>query len=232
VPHFSLVLDRTHRRAIRRVFPPRFLGKVYGPRPGALCLRTLIRTLLPGPDISRRAGEVMPRSARQALKSACTAMTHRLQDFVTHRDARWTEQQIAAPRALRAGVWRTAAGARAAGWQMNEAAFVFEERGPEVTARIPRGLPVSPQVAGRGHCPQWPTTLPTLDELIASTGVTGPECRSGTARAAPLNYGMACFHATRGSLRVCGCLPVFERLLTAGARRVMKSFSMATQRAR
>src|SRR5277367_6871737 len=63
---FSLGPDHTGR-AIRRVFRPGFLGKVsrtsviehYG-------LRTLMYgTLLPGPDISRRAGEVM-RSIRAA----------------------------------------------------------------------------------------------------------------------------------------------------------------------
>jgi len=93
---FSLGPDHTGR-AIRRVFRPGFIGKVsrtsvlehYG-------LRTLLYgTLLPGPDIGRRAGGQM-RAARDAgFEVGVHCYDHvAWQDFVAQRDAAWTERQM------------------------------------------------------------------------------------------------------------------------------------------
>ncbi len=62
----------------------------------------------------------------------------------------------------------------AAGWQMNPAALVLEEELGFRCASDTRGTaPFVPLLQGRrSACPQLPTTLPTLDELIGVDAVT------------------------------------------------------------
>jgi len=167
---FSLGPDHTGR-ALRRAFRPGFFSKVartsvlehYG-------LRTLLYgTLLPGPDIGRRCASVMRATRDAGFEVGIHCWDHvRWQDFVAARDAEWTEREMerAAARFFevfgeRPGTWG------AAGWQMNRHAAWYEER----------HFPYASDTRGRGPfqpiwdgvaigCPQLPTTLPTLDELI------------------------------------------------------------------
>ncbi len=183
---FSLGPDHTGR-ALRRVFRRGmfdFASKVsrtsvlehYG-------LRTLLYgTLLPGPDIGRRAGDVM-RSVRDAgYEVGVHCFDHTTwQDFVTRRGEAWTRDQM-----LRAvHRFREVFGVKpqvhgAAGWQMNESALELEEEMGFLYASDTRGetpfvpllSPPSPQPQRRSACPQLPTTLPTLDELIGVDGTT------------------------------------------------------------
>jgi undecaprenyl phosphate-alpha-L-ara4FN deformylase len=232
---FSLGPDHTGR-AIRRVFRPGFLGKVsrtsvlehYG-------LRTLMYgTLLPGPDISRRAGEVM-RSIRAAgfeVGVHCYDHTD-WQDYVTHKDARWTEQQMRRASERFEQVFGERPQVHgAAGWQMNEAAFDFEERSGLSYASDTRGVyPFRPKIAGRvSSCPQLPTTLPTLDELIGIDGINAQNVdRVLLARTAELREGhVFTLHAELEGMRL---LPVFERLLSGWRAQGYELVAMATQRA-
>jgi len=174
---FSLGPDHTGR-AIRRVFRPGFLGKVsrtsvlehYG-------LRTLMYgTLLPGPDISRRAGAEM-RAVRDAgFEVGVHCYDHiAWQDFVTVRDAAWTGRQMRLGVERFQGVFGMAPRVHgAAGWQMNDAALQLEEQAGFGYASDTRGVgPFVPLIAGRrSRVPQLPTTLPTLDELIGLDGQT------------------------------------------------------------
>jgi peptidoglycan/xylan/chitin deacetylase (PgdA/CDA1 family) len=174
---FSVGPDHTGR-AIRRVFRKGFIGKVsrtsvlehYG-------LRTLLYgTLLPGPDIGRRAGAQM-RAARDAgFEVGVHCYDHvAWQDFVARRDAAWTERQMRLALERFEAVFAAAPRVHgAAGWQMNEAALALEEQLGFVYASDTRGTaPFVPLIAGRrGRVPQLPTTLPTLDELIGLDGVT------------------------------------------------------------
>ncbi|TMG81576.1 MAG: 4-deoxy-4-formamido-L-arabinose-phosphoundecaprenol deformylase, partial [Betaproteobacteria bacterium] len=93
---FSLGPDHTGR-ALRRIFRPGFFAKVnrtsvlehYG-------VRTLLYgTLLPGPDIGRRAADAM-RTVRDAgFEVGVHCWDHvRWQDFVAARDAAWTEREM------------------------------------------------------------------------------------------------------------------------------------------
>jgi undecaprenyl phosphate-alpha-L-ara4FN deformylase len=170
---FSLGPDHTGR-AIRRIFRPGFFGKVqrtsvlqhYG-------LTTLLYgTLLPGPDIGRRAADVM-RSVRAAgHEVGVHCFDHVLwQDFVTRRDAAWTRAQLRAAIERFAEVFGEPPSVHgAAGWQLNEAALVAEEEMGFLYASDTRGTgPFVPLLgARRSRCPQLPTTLPTLDELIGT----------------------------------------------------------------
>ena len=171
---FSLGPDHTGR-AIRRIFRPGFFAKVkrtsvlqhYG-------LRTLLYgTLLAGPDIGRRcAGEM--RAVRDA---GCEVGVHcwdhvRWQDHVAREPADWTEREM--EKAFRRfkevfgfECWTHGA----AGWQMNRHAAWFEERHCTYASDTRGREPFLPLWDGVAiGCPQLPTTLPTLDELLGVEG--------------------------------------------------------------
>ena len=166
---FSLGPDHTGR-ALRRIFRPGFFAKVnrtsvlehYG-------VRTLLYgTLLPGPDIGRRAADAM-RTVRDAgFEVGVHCWDHvRWQDFVAARDAAWTEREMDLACARFTEVFGVAPRTwGAAGWQTNVHAARYQQRFDY--ASDTRGLrPFQPVWHGRPlGCPQVPTTLPTLDELI------------------------------------------------------------------
>ena len=167
---FSLGPDHTGR-AMRRVFRPGFFSKVkrtsvvrhYG------VATLLYGTLLPGPDIGRRGADVM-RAVRDAdFEVGVHCWDHvRWQDSVTRRDADWTEREM--ERACRrfADVFQMQPGTwGAAGWQLNRHAAWYEERHFAYASDTRGSGPFRPLWDGVAiGCPQLPTTLPTLDELI------------------------------------------------------------------
>jgi peptidoglycan/xylan/chitin deacetylase (PgdA/CDA1 family) len=174
---FSLGPDRTGR-AIRRVFRKGFVGKVrrtsvvrhYG-------LRTLLYgTLLPGPDIARRAAGVLRRVRGEGHETGIHCFDHvGWQDHVASAGAEWTRREMQRACERYVDVFKeppTTHGA--AGWQMNVHAlrltqslgFEYCSDGRGRSAHLPvwRGELI--------RCPQFPTTLPTLDELIGTDGIT------------------------------------------------------------
>ncbi len=174
---FSLGPDHTGR-ALARVFRPGFLAKVrrtsvarhYG-------LKTLLYgTLLPGPDISRRGAAVMRDCAAAGHEVGVHCHDHiRWQDQVARRGADWTRRELE----LACDAYRRVFGQAprvhgAAGWQINAHALALEERLGFQYASDTRGTgPFFPLLDGvRPACPQLPTTLPTLDELIGRDGIT------------------------------------------------------------
>ncbi|MHB1544005.1 MAG: polysaccharide deacetylase family protein [Gammaproteobacteria bacterium] len=173
---FSVGPDHTGR-ALRRVFRRGFLGKVrrtsivqnYG-------LGTLLYgTLLPGPPIGRRAGEILRETRAQGFEVGLHAYDHvRWQDFVGQRGERWTRHEFEQG----ADAFQSVFGMRpetagAAGWQMNAHAFLAEEEAGLRYASDCRGSgPFYPMIGGRVfRCLQLPSTLPTLDELIGRHGI-------------------------------------------------------------
>lgn len=174
---FSVGPDHTGR-AIRRVFRPGFIAKVN--RTSVLShygLRTLLYgTLLPGPHIGRRAGTVMRQVRDAGFEVGVHCHDHiRWQDFVTQRDAAWTEREMQRAVTEFRAVFGTAPRTHgAAGWQMNDAAFKMEEQLGMDYASDTRGeSPFIPLIAGQPlGCAQLPTTLPTLDELLGIDGIT------------------------------------------------------------
>jgi undecaprenyl phosphate-alpha-L-ara4FN deformylase len=172
---FSLGPDHTGR-AIGRAFRPGFLSKVkrtsvlkhYG-------LKTVLYgTLLPGPDIGRKCAAQM-RAARDAgFEVGIHCWDHvRWQDRVALEDADWTEREM--QRAFerfervfneRPPTWG------AAGWQTNRHASWVEENSFAYASDTRGHHPFQPTWQGVAiGCPQLPTTLPTLDELIGLEGV-------------------------------------------------------------
>ena len=174
---FSLGPDHTGR-AIKRFFRPGFLGKVsrtsvvehYG-------VKTLLYgTLLLGPDIGRSCADIM-RSVREAgFEVGIHCYDHiRWQDHVAGEDAEWTrrELQLAVDRFTQ--IFGEAPKAHAAaGWQMNRHALRLMQRlGFDYSSDTRGTHPFIPTVnAEIVACPQLPTTLPTLDEIMNRDGIT------------------------------------------------------------
>jgi undecaprenyl phosphate-alpha-L-ara4FN deformylase len=173
---FSLGPDHTGR-AIKRVFRKGFLRKVrrtsvvshYG-------IGTLMYgTLLPGPDIGARCAEVMRDVQSQGFEVGIHTYDHvRWQDHVTQQDAPWTRREIERARARFKDIFGADARVHgAAGWQMNRHAYRLTQLLGFGYCSDTRGThPFVPVYQAEViACPQLPTTLPTLDELIGIDGI-------------------------------------------------------------
>jgi hypothetical protein len=168
---FSLGRDHTGR-AIKRAFRPGFMKKVS--RTSVLShygLKTLLYgTLLPGPDIGRGCADIM-RGVRDAgFEVGIHCWDHvKWQDGVVGADMAWTEREMKLACNQFANVFRDQAKVHgSAGWQMNRHALRMTQRLGFSYASDSRGThPFMPVWdAEVVQCPQLPTTLPTLDELI------------------------------------------------------------------
>jgi undecaprenyl phosphate-alpha-L-ara4FN deformylase len=200
---FSLGPDHTGR-AIKRAFRRGFVSKVS--RTSVLShygLRTLLYgTLLPGPDIGRRCAEVM-RSVRDAgFEVGIHSWDHvKWQDGVGGADARWTERQMRLARERFEEVLGEPARAHgAAGWQMNLHALRLTQRlGFDYCSDTRGTCPFVPVWRAEiVACPQLPTTLPTLDELIGTNGLTSKNVAEhllGLTRKAPASGHVYTLHA-------------------------------------
>ncbi len=214
---FSLGPDHTGR-AIRRVFRPGFLKKVsrtsvvehYGVR------QLLYGTLLPGPDIGQRCAPIMRRVAEDGFEVGIHTWDHiRWQDHVQNQDAAWTqrEMQQAVDRfsEVFGGPPKTHG---AAGWQMNAHAYRLEvAHGFDYCSDTRGAAPFLPVVDGaKLTCPQLPTTLPTLDELIGVEGMDADACADYLLRltAGARSSHVYTLHAELEGMKLA---TAFERLL-------------------
>jgi peptidoglycan/xylan/chitin deacetylase (PgdA/CDA1 family) len=229
---FSLGPDNTGR-AIRRVFRPGFMAKVsrtsvlehYG-------LKTLLYgTLLPAPDISARAADAM-RAARDAgFETGVHCHDHILwQDFVAKQDEDWTRRQMQLANERYGEVFGSPPRVHgAAGWQMNDAAFALEHEFGFLCASDTRGArPFMPVVGGREtRCPQLPTTLPTLDELIGSDGLDVASVHDAllSRTVAPREGHVFTLHAELEGLKLLG---VLERLMAGWREQGYELVSLGT----
>jgi len=174
---FSLGPDHTGR-AIKRVFRPGFIGKVsrtsvvehYG-------IKTLLYgTLLPGPDIGRNCADIM-RGVRDAgFEVGIHCYDHiRWQDHVAGQGAEWTRREMQRAVDRYTEIFGEAPQAHAAaGWQMNRHALrLMQYFGFKYSSDTRGTHPFMPTFnAEIVACPQLPTTLPTLDEIMNRDGIT------------------------------------------------------------
>ena len=214
---FSLGPDHTGR-AIRRAMRPGFMRKVgrtsvvshYG-------LRTLLYgTLLPGPDIGKRCADTLRRVRDEGFEAGIHTWDHvKWQDGVEHADAKWTEWQMAlAAQRFREVFGEPAAVHGAAGWKMNVHAFRRTQSLGFRYASDTRGThPFIPVIRAEiVACPQFPTTLPTLDEMIGLDGVTEANVAGRVLErtAAGRRDHVFTLHAELEGMKVA---PVLDRLL-------------------
>jgi undecaprenyl phosphate-alpha-L-ara4FN deformylase len=215
---FSLGPDHTGR-ALRRIFRPGFFAKVrrtsvashYG-------LKTLLYgTLLPGPDISRRAAEVMRSAADAGHEIGVHCYDHiKWQDYVALRDEAWTQIEMErATEAFHRIFGRLPKVHGAAGWQINPHVLALEERlGFEYASDTRGKTAFFPVLQGvRSACPQIPTTLPTLDELIGRDGITAENLHELVFADSQYLLPNGHVYTLHAELEGMKLLPVMEKLL-------------------
>lgn len=229
---FSLGPDHTGR-AVRRALRPGFMKKVsrtsvlehYG-------LKTLLYgTLLPGPDIGRNCAEIL-RSVRDAgFETGIHTFDHvRWQDHVAGKDAAWTQREMARAMQRYTEIFGAPAPTHgAAGWQMNDAAFAQERQWGMAYCSDTRGThPFIPLLAnGQTGCPQLPTTLPTLDELIGADGVDTGNVADAVLAMTQADSATGHVYTLHAELEGMKLAPVFERLLAGWQRQGYTLVSMA-----
>ena len=229
---FSLGPDHTGR-ALRRAFRPGFMKKVsrtsvlehYG-------LKTLLYgTLLPGPDIGRECADIL-RSVRDAgFETGIHTFDHvKWQDYVAGKDAAWTQREMARAMQRYTEVFgQPAATHGAAGWQMNDAAFLQEQQWGMAYCSDTRGTqPFIPLLAnGQTSCPQLPTTLPTLDELIGADGIDTANVADAVLAMTQADSPTGHVYTLHAELEGMKLAPVFERLLAGWKRQGYTLVSMA-----
>jgi undecaprenyl phosphate-alpha-L-ara4FN deformylase len=230
---FSLGPDHTGR-AVRRVFRSGFFGKVrrtsvvrhYG-------VKTLLYgTLLPGPDIGRRAADVMRATRDAGFEVGIHAWDHvRWQDGVAGADAAWTRTEMQRSCDRYTDVFGTAPLTHgAAGWQMNVHALrLTQQLGFEYCSDGRGAHPHLPVWNGELiRCPQLPTTLPTLDELVGRDGITESNVAAHllelTKEPAPAGH-VYTLHAELEGMRLA---PAFEQLLAGWKAQGWKLVSTRT----
>ena len=174
---WSLGPDHTGR-AIRRVFRRGFVGKLqrtsvlrhYG-------LRTLLYgTVLPGPDIGHRSADVLRSARDDGHEMGIHCWDHAgWQDGVASADPTWINIQMQRACDRFTQIFRTPPRTHgAAGWQMSAHALRLTQRLGFDYCSDGRGTGAHWPVwnAELIRCPQLPTTLPTLDELLGREGIT------------------------------------------------------------
>ncbi len=213
---FSLGPDHTGR-AIKRAVRPGFMQKVsrtsvlehYG-------FKTLMYgTVLPGPDIGKRCAPILRRVRDDGFEVGIHTWDHvKWQDGVASADEAWTEWQMAlACQRFREIFGEDATVHGAAGWQMNVHAYRRTQSLGFRYASDTRGThPFIPVIRAEiVACPQFPTTLPTLDELIGLDGVTEANVAEALlARTADGRDHVFTLHAELEGMKLAG---IFEKLV-------------------
>lgn len=215
---FSLGPDHTGR-AIKRVFRPGFLSKVgrtsvtrhYG-------IKTLLYgTLLPGPHIGKRGAQVMRSVAAAGHETGIHTYDHVYwQDEVINRDAAWTRTQMEQARTVYQDIFQQPAHTHgAAGWQMNSHAFRLEQEYGFCYASDCRGTqPFLPMIDGQViACPQLPTTLPTLDEVIGLDGWTEENVHEHILARSQISQSESHVYTLHAELEGMRLLPALNKLL-------------------
>lgn len=216
---FSLGPDHTGR-ALKRAFRPGFMKKVsrtsvvshYG-------VKTLLYgTLLPGPDIGRNGTEILRGVHNAGYETGIHCWDHvKWQDGIEQADVAWTinEMNLASDRYEE--IFGTPAKTHgAAGWQMNGQALRLTQQLGFDYASDTRGThPFMPVWQGEViHCPQLPTTLPTLDELMGIGSIDKNNVHEhllDLTRNTPSAAHVFTLHAELEGMKL---LPILERLLT------------------
>lgn len=230
---FSLGPDHTGR-ALKRVFRPGFLSKVsrtsvvshYG-------LKTLMYgVLLPGPDIGKRCVDIL-RSVRAAgHEVGIHTWDHiRWQDGVEHSDNQWTEREMQLAVTRFTDIFQCPPLTHgAAGWQMNDHAVALTAQlGFDYCSDCRGYTPFLPSLNGRViPCPQLPSTLPTLDELIGMDNLSEANVAEHVLQLTAHAPEQAPVYTLHAELEGMKLLPVFDQLL-AGWR--AQGYQLTTSRA-
>jgi len=213
---FSLGPDRTGR-AITRIYRERTArGRVtpmerYG-------LKTLLYgTLVPGPDIGTRCRDILLQVAEAGFEVGIGAWEQ--MDWVQHAataDMEWTYERMQRANERFAEIFGVPARVHGApGWQMNRHAYRLTQRlGFDYCSDTRGSQPFVPVIdAELIACPQIPTTLPTLDELIGPDACSRENVDARLLQLACAQSPAGHVLALRAEAEGMTLLPNFERLL-------------------
>ncbi|MBX9631029.1 MAG: 4-deoxy-4-formamido-L-arabinose-phosphoundecaprenol deformylase [Burkholderiales bacterium] len=215
---FSLGPDHTGR-AIKRIFRPGFARKVrrtsvvshYG-------LMTLMYgTILPGPDIGKRCADVMRSVKDGGFEVGVHTWDHvRWQDGLAAADEKWTRHEMELACNRFTDIFKEPPRVHgAAGWQMNRHSWRLTQRLGFDYCSDTRGThPFVPLYEAEIiACPQLPTTLPTLDELIGVNGITGDNVAEPLLAATRDERPSGHVYTLHAELEGGNLAPAFEQLL-------------------
>jgi undecaprenyl phosphate-alpha-L-ara4FN deformylase len=168
---FSLGPDQTGRTVGRALHPGIMQQAARTSAFSHYGVKTLLYgTLLPAPDIGRRGADILRGVQEAGFETGIRAWNRvRWQDQIANADGLWTEQEMRHACQSYQDIFGTAARTHAAAsWQLNAHALRLTQRlGFDYSCDTRGRHPYMPVWQGEViHCPQLPTTLPTLDELV------------------------------------------------------------------
>jgi peptidoglycan/xylan/chitin deacetylase (PgdA/CDA1 family) len=207
---FSLGPDRSGRGIFGQL-PRVSLIEHYG-------IKTLLYgTLLPSPDIAANCAEILRKVRDDGFEVGIASYNNvSWQAYAADESAAWTKHEMELAIASFNEIFGEAPKAHAAaGWQTNRDALRLTQRLGFDYASDTRGThPFIPTWdAEIIACPQLPTTLPTLDELLKHNGVTlnnvADKLLALTAKAPEIGH----VFTLRAELEGGKWLSVFEQLL-------------------
>ena len=215
---FSLGPDHTGR-AIKRVFLPGFLSRAsrtsavkhYG-------IKTLLYgTLLPAPDIGKKCADIMRMVKVAGFEVGIHCYDRiRWQDHVASKNAKWTSRELQRAISRFTEIFGEAPHSHAAaGWQMNRHALRLMQRSGFEYSSDTRGThPFIPTWRAEIiACPQLPTTLPTLDELMNRDGITLDNIAEHILKLTAEPSATGHVYTLHAELEGGKWLPIFEKLL-------------------
>ncbi|TNC95449.1 MAG: polysaccharide deacetylase [Gallionellaceae bacterium] len=215
---FSLGADHSGR-AIKHVFRTGFISKAK--RISAyrhLGFKTaLYGTLLPAPNIGERCADTL-RAVRDAGFEVGIHADDRFcwQDKVIGKDEKWTQREMDRSVARFTEIFGSAPKSyAAAGWQTNRYGLRHTQHLGFAYSSDTRGThPYLPTWdAEIIACPQLPTTLPTLDEVIGRDGVTVENVAQNLLAMTQVPCATGHVFTLRAELEGGLWLPIFEELL-------------------
>lgn len=211
--HTGTRLLRMGRAALRKLGDRPLLSH-YGAK------TLLYGTVLPAPDIGRRCADIMRKVRDAGFEVGIHAWdSARWREAAASSDARWTMNQMTRAVDRFEEIFGTQPQVHgAAGWQMNTHAYRLTQRLGFDYCSDTRGIhPFVPVVnAELIACPQVPTTLPALDELLARDGMSLANAASLLVKAtrtlpAPAGH----VYTLSAELEGTELLPLFEQILHA-----------------
>ena len=175
--------------------------------------------LLPGTNIGRRCADTLRNASAAGFEVGIHAWDRvGWEQKIQRADNRWVESEMAKSRSCFEEVFGEPATAHgAAGWLMNRHALRLTQRlGFDYASDCRGSHPFIPVIDGEiVACPQLPTTLPTLDEILALEPGCSPD--SAADRILQLSSAIAGDHVftLRAELEGMKFASVFERLISS-----------------
>lgn len=175
----------------------------------------LYGTLLPSPHIGSSCRDILLRVRDAGFEVGCLENMD-WREHVATQSAAWTRREMQLTVAQFTEVFGEAPKAHAAsGWQLNRDALrLTQHLGFEYASDTRGGCPFIPTWdAEIINCPQLPTTLPTLDELIGRDGITVDNVAERLLEMTRNSSANGHIFTLRAELEGRKWLPVFEQLL-------------------